>query len=91
MFVDNPTIEKIAYAAVVGLVWVTREVFTLLKEKRKPMSDVNTGETLPAYWDKQFEDTRKLILETRNEQVNAMRDLTAAINNLTMTILRGNK
>jgi hypothetical protein len=88
MFADNPTIEKIAYAAVVGLVWVTREVFTLLKEKKKP-TEVVTGDTSPAYWDKQFEETRKLISEARDNQINAMRDLTSALNQLTMTLLRG--
>jgi hypothetical protein len=88
MFIDNPTLEKATYAAIVALAWIAKEALLILRDKNKPISlGISTGETLPAYWDKQFEDTRRLISEAKNEQVAATRENTAAITTLTMTLL----
>jgi alpha-mannosidase len=91
MFADSPTSNEIIYASVVALAWALRETLTLLKNKRKSLADISTGETLPSYWEKQFEDTRRLISDSKSEQINAMRDLTNALNILTVSILKGSK
>jgi len=89
MFADSPTYNQTLYAAVVALAWIAKELLTMLKGKKKSLADLSTGETLPSYWEKQFDDTRRLIVDAKTEQVTATRELIAAINTLTITILKG--
>lgn len=48
-----------------------------------------TGDTDPSIWHRRFDDLEKQIESTKLEHVTAVRDLTKAINDLTMTLLRG--
>lgn len=53
--------------------------------KQEPTS----GELKPEVWHQRFDDIEKELEESKVEHVTAIRDLTKAINELTMTLLRG--
>lgn len=80
----------LAFGFLVGIGVYAAKQLGLVKQpgdngKREPSS----GELKPEVWHRRFDDLEKCIDEAKEEHMIALRDLTKAVNELTMTLLRG--
>ena len=83
------TILSVAFLVGIG-VWAVDKLGLTKKESKSTfVKEPASGELKPEVWHKRFDDIERNIDKSREEQVDAMRDLTRAINDLTTTIIRG--
>lgn len=83
----------IAFAFLISLgVWTAKQLKEVFGNGKKPPEakrELTSGEVNPEVWHDRFDEIEQKIESAKMEHISAIRDLTKAINDLTMTLLRG--